>query len=108
MSAYWKTNQRRLAPWLFLAPGMIMFLVYVIGPIIESVWISFYDWDGLSKKTWIGASTIVEPIVKVFFNETFSGLFANFFQTLTTGLIWLVYLHRLIFFYMPQTITKPL
>ena len=90
MSAYWKANQRRLAPWLFLAPGMAMFLIYVIGPIIESIWISFYDWDGLSKKTWIGASTLVEPIVNVFINETFTASFAVFFQTLTTGIIFLV------------------
>ena len=45
---FWKKNQRTLAPWLFLAPGMIMFLVYVILPIIESVYISFFNWDGLS------------------------------------------------------------
>ena len=90
MSAYWKANQRRLAPWLFLAPGMAMFLIYVIGPIIESIWISFYDWDGLSQKTWVGASTLVEPIVNVFTNETFTATFAVFFQTLTTGIIFLV------------------
>ena len=90
MSAYWKANQRRLAPWLFLAPGMAMFLIYVIGPIIESIWISFYDWDGLSQKTWVGASTLVEPIVNVFTNETFAASFAVFFPTLTTGIIFLV------------------
>ena len=50
MSAYWKANQRRLAPWLFLAPGMLMFLVYVIIPIFQSMWLSFYDWDGLGAK----------------------------------------------------------
>ncbi len=51
MSAYWKANQRRLAPWLFLAPGMVMFLVYVIIPIFQSMWMSFYDWDGLGRKS---------------------------------------------------------
>ena len=49
-SSYWKRNQQRLAPWLFLAPGMIMFSIYVIIPIFESIWISFYDWDGLGPK----------------------------------------------------------
>ena len=60
MSAYWKANQRRLAPWLFLAPGMIMFLIYVIIPIFQSMWLSFYDWDGLGKKTWIGTANYIE------------------------------------------------
>ena len=40
-------NQRTLAPWLFLAPGLFMFIVYVIWPIAESITLSFYDWDGL-------------------------------------------------------------
>jgi len=51
---FWKKNQKALAPWLFLAPGMIMFLVYVIYPIFSSIQLSFYDWDGLGKKTWVG------------------------------------------------------
>ncbi len=40
-------NQRALAPWLFLAPGMAMFALYVIWPIGESILLSFYDWNGL-------------------------------------------------------------
>jgi multiple sugar transport system permease protein len=40
-------NQRTLAPWLFLAPGLFMFTVYVLWPIIQSITLSFYDWNGL-------------------------------------------------------------
>jgi ABC-type sugar transport system permease subunit len=40
-------NQRSLAPWLFLAPGLFMFTVYVLWPIVESITLSFYDWNGL-------------------------------------------------------------
>ena len=47
-NGFWKTNQKALAPWLFLAPGMIMFLIYVIFPIVESIYISFFNWDGLA------------------------------------------------------------
>ncbi|MBU9699136.1 sugar ABC transporter permease [Rhodobacteraceae bacterium HSP-20] len=43
-------NQRSLAPWLFLAPGLLMFLVYVIWPIGESLLLSLYDWDGLYNR----------------------------------------------------------
>ncbi|WP_333869658.1 carbohydrate ABC transporter permease [Cypionkella sp.] len=58
----WKANQRKLAPWLFLTPGVLMFMVYVIMPIFQSMWISFYDWDGLGAKTWIGIANYVELI----------------------------------------------
>lgn len=57
---FWKRNQRRLAPWLFLAPGMAFFLVYVIVPIFESIVISFYDWDGLSPARYVGLGNYVE------------------------------------------------
>jgi len=40
-------NQRTMAPWLFLAPGLFMFTAYVLWPIIQSITLSFYDWNGL-------------------------------------------------------------
>lgn len=60
MSSYWKRNQLRIAPWLFLAPGALMFLVYVIMPVFQSLSLSFYDWDGLGAKTYIGTANYVE------------------------------------------------
>jgi multiple sugar transport system permease protein len=62
MSSYWKRNQLRLAPWLFLAPGLAMFAVYVIIPIFQSLSISFYDWDGLGEAVYIGTDNYVELI----------------------------------------------
>ena len=79
MNAFWKANQQRLAPWLFLAPGMFMFLVYVILPIFQSINISFYDWDGLGEKTWIG----LENYVELFDDEAF-------YTSLKNNVIWLV------------------
>jgi multiple sugar transport system permease protein len=57
---WWWRNQRQLAPWLFLAPAMIMFIIYVIAPIMQSMAISLYDWDGLGEKKWIGLGNYVE------------------------------------------------
>lgn len=79
MTAYWKTNQRKLAPWLFLAPGMAMFAVYVLIPIFQSMWLSFYDWDGLGAKTWVGTANYVELMDD-----------DNFYTSLKNNVIWLV------------------
>jgi multiple sugar transport system permease protein len=73
-----RLNQRRLAPWLFLAPGMIMFLVYVIIPIFQSIWISFYEWDGLGPRTWVGAQNYVELLDD-----------ESFYTSLKNNVIWL-------------------
>ena len=79
MSSYWKRNQLRFAPWLFLAPGVIMFLVYVIIPIFQSLSISFYDWDGLGAKTFIGMENYVELMDD-----------DAFYTSLKNNILWLV------------------
>ncbi len=52
--SWWRRNQIGLAPWLFLAPGMFFFAVYVIYPIFQSFNISLYESDGLSEATYVG------------------------------------------------------
>jgi multiple sugar transport system permease protein len=75
----WKRNQQRYAPWLFLAPGIVMFTLFVLWPILESIWISFYDWDGLGPKTWIGLANYRE----LFDDEAF-------YTSLQNNILWLV------------------
>jgi multiple sugar transport system permease protein len=58
--SWWRENQRQLAPWLFLAPVILVFTLYVIAPIFQSIAISFYDWDGLGDKTFVGFDNYVE------------------------------------------------
>ena len=59
-SGYWRRNQRALAPLLFVAPGALMFTIYVVIPIFRSMSISFYDWDGMGAKKWIGLGNYAE------------------------------------------------
>lgn len=77
--ATWRANQRRLAPWLFLAPGLIMFSIYVVIPIFQSTWISFQDWDGLGEKVWIGVANYVELLDD-----------DAFYTSLWNNVLWLV------------------
>jgi multiple sugar transport system permease protein len=72
-------NQRDIAPWAFLAPGVLIFLVYVIFPIFQSIWISFYEWDGLGPKTWVGLQNYVDLLDD-----------DSFYTSLKNNLIWLV------------------
>ena len=77
--SWWRRNQQRVTPWLFLAPGMLMFLVYVIWPIFQSFWLSFYDWDGLGEKVWLGWANYVE----LFDDDAF-------YTSLWNNVLWLV------------------
>ena len=79
MSAFWKQNQRSIAPFLFLVPGIAMFLIYVIFPIFQSMSISLYEWDGLGEARFIGMDNYVELLDD-----------ENFYLSLKNNIIWLV------------------
>ncbi len=50
----WLRLQFKLAPVYFLAPALILFSIFVLWPIVQSIWISFHDWSGFGPMTWVG------------------------------------------------------
>ncbi len=74
-----RINQRALAPWLFLAPGVLMFLFYVIFPVFQSIGLSLYEWDGLGEKSYVGMGNYVELMDD-----------EAFYTSLKNNVIWLV------------------
>ncbi|WP_407334428.1 carbohydrate ABC transporter permease [Enterovibrio sp. 27052020O] len=70
-----KRSRLIAAPWLFLAPAILIFSLYVLYPIVQSVWLSFFEWDGLGEKTWVGWGNYAE----LFDSEAFyTALYNNF------------------------------
>ena len=47
-------------PWLFMLPAILLFSVYVLYPIGQSLLMSLYDWDGIGEKTFIGLQNYVD------------------------------------------------
>ncbi len=45
---------KKAAPWIFLLPALVIFTIYVVYPILDSIWLSFFQWDGIGEKTWVG------------------------------------------------------
>lgn len=37
-----------ISPWLFAAPALIVYIVFLVYPAVTSLWFSFTNWDGLS------------------------------------------------------------
>lgn len=72
-------RQQRLAALLFLSPACIMAAVYVVWPILSSIFLSFYNWDGMSPKEFIGLAN---------YTELFHS--ATFYTALKNNVIWLV------------------
>lgn len=40
--------------WLFISPWLIGFLVFLLGPMVASIYISLTDWDSFTAPTWVG------------------------------------------------------
>lgn len=76
---FWKMHQQTLAPWIFLTPALIMFCLFVINPIVQSIWLSFHEWDGLGEKIWVGFGNYAE-----LFDDDL------FYTSLWNNVIWLV------------------
>lgn len=53
-------KKEQLTPWLFLAPALVLFAIFVGYPIVQSLTLSFYEWDGLGPKVWVGWSNYRE------------------------------------------------
>lgn len=54
--ARWPGESRFLG-WLYLAPGFLIYLVFVLYPVFETIRTSFYRWDGFSQdREFIGFS----------------------------------------------------
>lgn len=51
-----------LAPFILLAPAGLLFSAFVLYPIIENIRLSFYAWDGISPRTWVGTGNYRELI----------------------------------------------
>ncbi|WP_421852823.1 carbohydrate ABC transporter permease [Marinomonas sp.] len=74
------SKQQQWMPVLFLAPAVILFVVYVIFPILQSIWLSFYEWDGIGEKTFVGLSNYYE-----LFDDY------QFWVALKNNLYWMVF-----------------
>jgi raffinose/stachyose/melibiose transport system permease protein len=40
--------------YLYILPGFLVFTLFVLVPLVHAVWLSFFDWDGVSVGKWTG------------------------------------------------------
>lgn len=70
---------KQLTPWFFMAPAIVLFSLYVLYPIVSSFLLSFYEWDGLGDKTWVG----FENYIQLFDSEAF-------WTALKNNILWMI------------------
>lgn len=99
-SSWWRRNQTKLTPLLFLTPGAALFAVYVVWPIIQSVGVSFHQWDGLSPPVYVGVANYIELIDdERFYTSLWNNLrwLILFMLALPAGLALALFLNQTVF-----------
>jgi raffinose/stachyose/melibiose transport system permease protein len=62
--------------WLFAAPAITVYALFVLLPMVRTVQYSFYEWDGIGASPWVG----FDNYVRVFTDPELSGTIVNAFE----------------------------
>ncbi|ACR30863.1 carbohydrate ABC transporter permease [Burkholderia glumae] len=55
-------RRRSRAALLFVLPGLALFSLFVLYPIVSSIWLSFHEWDGMTPPVFIGLGNYRELV----------------------------------------------
>ncbi len=76
-----RNDRSRFLPWAFLAPGLVIYSVVVVYPMLYSAYLSLFRWDGVApKKIFVGFQNYVTLLTR---NEVF-------WVALKNNAIWLL------------------
>ncbi|TCN33839.1 carbohydrate ABC transporter permease [Sinorhizobium americanum] len=78
MSGFWRSHRAWMAPTLFILPGALLFGIVIIMASIQTIWVSFFDWDGVGAMQWVGLANYAQ-----LFDDP------QFYVSLKNNLIWL-------------------
>ena len=69
-----------LTPYLFIAPPLILYAIWILGPTVYTMYLSLTNWDGVSTPQFIGLANYE----RLFTRDR------NFVESLVNNLRWLV------------------
>lgn len=82
-----RANRRQMwIGWLFVAPALLLNLVFDWYPMIEGIVRSFYRWDGYSKAEYIG----LENFQRIYADSVFWTSVANMLFFLVTSIVLMI------------------
>jgi raffinose/stachyose/melibiose transport system permease protein len=84
--------------WLFVIPALVMYAVFVLLPLLLSIYYSFFRWNGIGPMTWVGLNnykTILEVpnLLDTIFNAFRLVIYFSFVPV-TLGLVVASVMHR--------------
>jgi raffinose/stachyose/melibiose transport system permease protein len=55
-----RVRQETFVGWLFVLPALIMYVFFVLVPLVLTIQYSFYRWSGTGPMTWVGLKNYVQ------------------------------------------------
>lgn len=92
--------RRRMTPWLFMAPALIIYVAFLVYPVISSLLLSLVRWDGLAaERTFVGLSnygTIIfdDPVARIALRNNVLWMLATVLVPSALGLLLAVALNQ--------------
>ncbi len=74
---------------LFVLPAMILYTMFNIYPLVESLRLSFYSWRGVGEKTFVGLKNFRNLFVGGFSKEVFNAFYHNLYFFVTVSALQL-------------------
>jgi raffinose/stachyose/melibiose transport system permease protein len=110
-------GEPRNVAYLYIFPGLAAYVLFTFFPLLQTVRLSFYEWDGLSAKKWIGLGNYRElyntreihaafehSVELILFYAVFSIVLGLFLTALLTRFKVRGFLFFRTVLFMPQTI----
>jgi raffinose/stachyose/melibiose transport system permease protein len=110
-------GEPRNVAYLYILPGLAAYLIFTFFPLLQTVRLSFYEWDGITPKKWIGLANYRElfrtPEIRQSFYHSvelilFYAIFSILIGLFLTALLTRFRVRGFLFFrtvlFMPQTI----
>lgn len=55
-----RPSRRGWSALLYLLPALVFYGTFTIAPWVQSIWLSFWEWDGIGAATWAGIDNYVK------------------------------------------------
>ena len=62
MRGWWNRNQRLLIPYIFIAPNVVVFAVFMFVPILLAFYISLNEWTLIGYPTFVGLGNYLDML----------------------------------------------
>lgn len=91
-------GEPRKVAYLYLVPGFVVYVIFLLVPLLRAVNLSFFDWDGLTVGTWVGfanyADVVTDPRLRGAFGHALVLLLFFAALPIVVGLVLASILHR--------------